>query len=292
MADAVKEITEATAKLQLDEETGEMVSKRELAKRLQKRAKKAAKEQNAKNAPPKESKPKAPKEKVEEPAMDPEAMFKQGFLADVYNERPVPVLTRFPPEPNGYLHIGHAKAIAVNFGFAKYHGGQCYLRFDDTNPEAEEGVYFDSIKEIISWLGFTPFKITYSSDNFGKLYEMAEKLITLGKGYVCHCSAEDLQQQRGGEKGTSPRFRCKHAERSVEENLTEFRAMKDGKYKPREAFLRMKQDITDGNPQMWDLAAYRVKDEPHHRTGTEWKIYPTYDFSEFIPISILALIFG
>lgn len=179
----------------------------------------------------------------------------------------------------GYLHIGHAKAIAVNFGFAKYHGGECILRYDDTNPEAEEGVYFDSIRDIITWLGFTPSQITYSSDNFQKLYDLAEKLIELGKGYVCHCSAEDLQQQRGGAKGESPRFRCAHAERSVEENLTEFRAMKDGKYKPKEAFLRMKQDITDGNPQMWDLAAYRVKDEPHHRTGTDWKIYPTYDFT-------------
>lgn len=153
------------------------------------------------------------------------------------------------------------------------------MRFDDTNPEAEEGVYFDSIRDIISWLGFTPFKETYSSDNFGKLYELAEKLITLGKGYVCHCNDEEIKLQRGGAKGTSPRFRCSHADRTVEENLSEFRAMRDGKYKPREAFLRMKQDITDGNPQMWDLAAYRVKNEPHHRTGTEWKIYPTYDFT-------------
>ncbi|KAJ9129981.1 Glutaminyl-tRNA synthetase [Coniochaeta hoffmannii] len=278
MADA---ITEGTAKLQLDEETGEMVSKGELKKRLAKRAKKAAKEKNAKEAPPKDAAPKPkPKEKVEEPTLDPEAMFKQGFLDAVYNERPVkPVVTRFPPEPNGYLHIGHAKAIAVNFGFAKYHGGECNLRFDDTNPEAEEQRYFDSIEEIVGWLGFTPARITHSSDSFGKLYELAEKLITLEKGYVCHCSDEEIKLQRGGEKGTSPRFRCEHADQSVEENLSKFRDMRDGKYKPREAFLRMKQDIEDGNPQMWDLAAYRVKLEPHHRTGTMWKIYPTYDFT-------------
>ncbi|OIW32016.1 glutaminyl-tRNA synthetase [Coniochaeta ligniaria NRRL 30616] len=277
MADA---ITEATAKLQLDEETGEMVSKGELKKRLAKRAKKAAKEKNAKDAPPKEAAKPKPKEKVEEPTLDPEAMFKQGFLETVYNERPVkPVVTRFPPEPNGYLHIGHAKAIAVNFGFAKFHGGECNLRFDDTNPEAEEQQYFDSIEEIVGWLGFVPARITYSSDNFGKLYELGEKLITLDKGYVCHCNDEEIKLQRGGEKGTSPRFRCKHAEQTVDENLAKFRDMRDGKYKPREAFLRMKQDIEDGNPQMWDLAAYRVKDEPHHRTGTTWKIYPTYDFT-------------
>lgn len=172
-----------------------------------------------------------------------------------------------------------AKAIAINFGFAKYHSGECNLRFDDTNPEAEEQRYFDSIEEIISWLGFAPARITHSSDNFDKLYELAEKLIILEKGYVCHCNDEEIKLQRGGEKGTNPRFRCEHANRSVEENLAKFRDMKDGKYKPREAFLRMKQDIEDGNPQNWDLAAYRIKDEPHHRTGTKWKIYPTYDFT-------------
>lgn len=188
MADA---ITDGTAKLLLDEETGEMVSKNELAKRTKKRAKKAATAKAKEAAPPKEAnaaKPK-PKEKVEEPTLDPEAMFKQGFLADVHSERPVkPVMTRFPPEPNGFLHIGHAKAITVNFGFAKYHGGQCYLRFDDTNPEAEEEKYFVAIEEMVRWLGFSPYKITYSSDNFQKLYDLAEKLIELERAYVCHCN--------------------------------------------------------------------------------------------------------
>ncbi|TGO18052.1 hypothetical protein BPAE_0396g00020 [Botrytis paeoniae] len=276
MADA---ITEGMAKLQLDEETGEMVSKAELKKRLAKRAKKAAQAKAKSAAPPKEASATKPKKPEETKAAEPSNVFAQGFLSEVYKERPVkPVFTRFPPEPNGYLHIGHAKAIAVNFGFAKYHGGQCYLRFDDTNPEAEEEKYFTAIKEMVSWLGFTPYKITHSSDNFDKLYEKAEELINLGGAYVCHCGDAEIKAQRGGE-ARGPRFRCEHANQSIEENLRKFRAMRDGEYKPREAFLRMKQNIEDGNPQMWDLAAYRVLDAKHHLTGDKWKIYPTYDFT-------------
>lgn len=184
-----EELNKPMAKLQLDEETGEMVSKAELKKRQQKRAKKAAQEkarQEKAAAGPTEKK--APAPKPEEVFIDPLAMFKQGFLDDVYKERPVKdVVTRFPPEPNGYLHIGHAKAIAVNFGFAKFHGGVCYLRFDDTNPEKEEEKYFTAIQDVVKWLGFEPYKITYSSDNFQKLYDLAEKLINLGKAYVCSC---------------------------------------------------------------------------------------------------------
>ncbi|KAI1340345.1 glutaminyl-tRNA synthetase-like protein [Xylariaceae sp. FL0016] len=273
-------ITEGTAKLMLDDVTGEMVSKNELKKRTQKRAKKAATANARANAPaePKKQNPK-PKTKPDEFNTDPDAMFKVGFLDEVYKERTVqPVVTRFPPEPNGFLHIGHAKAIAVNFGFAKYHGGQTYLRYDDTNPEAEEEKYFVAIEEMVRWLGFSPVKITYSSDNFDKLYELAEKLISIEKAYVCHCNDEQIKAQRGGE-AHGPRFRCEHANQSVETNLSEFRGMRDGKYKPREAFLRMKMDIEDGNPQMWDLAAYRVLEKPHHRTGSKWRIYPTYDFT-------------
>jgi glutaminyl-tRNA synthetase len=184
MADA---ITENTAKLQLDEETGEMVSKGELKKRLAKRAKKAATAKAKAEAPATTSKPVPKKEEEAKPA-EPVNMFSQGWLDEVYHERPVkPVVTRFPPEPNGYLHIGHAKAIAINFGFARFHGGECYLRFDDTNPEAEDEKYFVAIKEIVEWLGFKPYDVTYSSDNFDKLYEKAEELIKLGKAYVCHC---------------------------------------------------------------------------------------------------------
>ncbi|KAI1439980.1 glutaminyl-tRNA synthetase [Annulohypoxylon stygium] len=279
------DLAESTAKLQLDEETGEMVSKAELKKRQKKREKAKAKEaarSKAKTEDKAKPAPKPPKANAEEPTIDPNNMFKTGFLEDVFKIRPMnPVFTRFPPEPNGFLHIGHAKAIAVNFGFARYHGGECYLRYDDTNPEAEEQVYFDAILEMVEWLGFKPYKITYSSDNFQKLYDLAEKLIGLERAYVCQCSDTEIKLQRGGEKGTAgPRYRCKHAEQSVEENLKKFRDMRDGHYKPQEAFLRMKQgSITDGNPQMWDLAAYRVLDKPHYRTGDAWKIYPTYDFT-------------
>ncbi|KAH7322913.1 glutaminyl-tRNA synthetase [Stachybotrys elegans] len=273
--------TQSMAKLQLDEETGEMVSKAELKKRQQKRAKKAAQEkarQEKAAAGPKEQA--APKSKPEDTPIDPDAMFKQGFLDDVYKERPVKnVVTRFPPEPNGYLHIGHAKAIAINFGFARYHGGVCYLRFDDTNPEKEEEKYFTAILDIVKWLGFEPYKVTYSSDNFDKLYELAEKLINLGKAYVCACTDTEIKLQRGGEKGSIPRSRCAHAEQSVEENLTKFRDMRDGKYKPKEVFLRMKQNqIESPNPQEWDLAAWRVKETPHFR-APNYKIFPSYDFT-------------
>jgi glutaminyl-tRNA synthetase len=187
MADA---LAETTAKLQLDEETGEMVSKGELKKRMAKRAKKAATAKAKAEAPAITSGPKVSQKKVDEPkTAEPVNMFSQGWLDDVYKERPVkPVVTRFPPEPNGYLHIGHAKAIAINFGFAKFHGGECYLRFDDTNPEAEDEKYFIAIKEIVEWLGFKPKAVTYSSDNFDKLYQKAEELIEKERAYVCHCS--------------------------------------------------------------------------------------------------------
>lgn len=186
------EVTEGAAKLQLDEETGEMVSKGELKKRLAKRAKKAAQAAAKAIAPPKEvAAASKSAEKKEDTVIDINAMFKEGFLDKVYKERPVKgVITRFPPEPNGYLHIGHAKAIAVNFGFARYYGGICYLRFDDTNPEAEEERYFEAIKEMVRWLGFEPYKITYSSDHFERLYELAEELIRKEKAYVCHCSGK------------------------------------------------------------------------------------------------------
>ncbi|KAI6105868.1 glutaminyl-tRNA synthetase [Pisolithus sp. B1] len=221
-------------------------------------------------------------------------IFEEGFLGSLHKPGDNPqihprlrerhlaatggqVYTRFPPEPNGYLHIGHCKAIFVNFGYAAHHGGNCYLRFDDTNPEKEEGRYFDSIIEVIYWLGFEPWKITYSSDYFDELYTLAEDLIRRDKAYVCHCSQEQIKADRG-EKVSSPKA-CLHRTRPVEESLTEFRSMRDGHYRPKEAFLRMKQDLSDGNPQMWDLPAYRVLDAPHHRTGPKWKIYPTYDFT-------------
>jgi glutaminyl-tRNA synthetase len=129
------------------------------------------------------------KEKVADVPHDPDSMFKEGFLAAVYKELPAEhVVTRFPPEPNGYVHIGHSKAVAINFGFARFHGGDCYLRYDDTNPEAEEEVYITAIQEMVAWLGFKPYAITYSSDHFERLYELAEELIRRDGAYVCHCT--------------------------------------------------------------------------------------------------------
>ncbi|KAG2156227.1 tRNA synthetases class I, catalytic domain-containing protein [Suillus clintonianus] len=187
------------------------------------------------------------------------------------------VWTRFPPEPNGYLHIGHSKAIFVNFGYAAHHGGKCYLRFDDTNPEKEEARYFESIIEVVRWLGFEPWKITYSSDYFDQLYELAIELIKRDKAYVCHCTQEQIKADRG-EKVSAPKA-CVHRSRPIQESLDEFKKMADGYYRPKEANLRMKMDLTDGNPQMWDLTAYRILDADHHRTKDKWKIYPTYDYT-------------
>ncbi|KOS22544.1 putative glutamine--tRNA ligase [Escovopsis weberi] len=277
-----EEIVDGVSKLQLDPETGEMVSKNELKKRMQKRARKANKAAAQTNAP---SKPAAAAAaaKPAEATIDPDAMFKQGFLADVYNLRPSEkVRTRFPPEPNGYLHLGHAKAIAVNFGFARYHGGECVLRFDDTNPDAEEDKFFTAIEEIVRWLGFTPHEIRYASDNFQRLYDLAEKMIEMEKAYVCHCTPADLKLQRGGDEGKLPRYHCEHASQDVQTNLTKFRDMRDGKYEPQTAFLRMKQQLLEsGNPQMWDLVAYRIpKNQTDHiRTGSKWIMYPSYDFA-------------
>ncbi|KAK7210986.1 hypothetical protein V2G26_018164 [Clonostachys chloroleuca] len=284
-ADILNEPSPAV-KLVLDDETGEWVSRNELRKRLQKRAKKKAKSAlaegpaTAKGKATSVSLPTRPKA-VDTP-IDPDAIFKQGFLADVFGERPVkPVITRFPPEPNGYLHLGHAKAIAIDFGFARFHGGKTILRFDDTNPDEEAEIYFTWIIKIIKWLGFTPSEITYSSDNFQRLYELAQDLIRKGGAYVCHCSESEIKLQRGGKDGKEgPRFRCAHADQDIQMNLDKFKDMHDGKYEPQTAFLRMKQDIESGNPQMWDLAAYRIpKHQKPHLRAPEWKIFPTYDFT-------------
>jgi len=165
----------------------------------------------------------------------------------------------------------------IDFGYAKFHGGRTYLRYDDTNPEAEEGRFFQSILETVRWLGFEPWKITYSSDNFQRLYELAVELIRRGKAYVCSCDAQKIKEDRGGSKG-NPKP-CEHRDRPIEENLVEFQKMKDGEYPEKAVCLRMKMDLTSGNPYMWDSVAYRVKLAPHHRTGDKWKIYPTYDFT-------------
>ncbi|KAI0772040.1 glutaminyl-tRNA synthetase [Trametes elegans] len=258
-------------------------------------AKEAAKTKG--KEPKKEAAAKPTKSVAAEPAAasSSRSVFSEGFLGHLHKVGDNPqihphlreqhlaatkglVHTRFPPEPNGFLHIGHSKAIFVNFGYAAHHGGHCYLRFDDTNPEAEEGRYFESILETVRWLGFEPWKITYSSDYFDKLYELAVELIRRDKGYVCHCTAEEIFANRGGEE-RGPRKACVHRTRPVEESLAEFEKMRNGTYLPGQAILRMKQDLESGNTMMWDLVAYRVLNSPHHRTGTKWRIYPTYDFT-------------
>ena len=188
------------------------------------------------------------------------------------------VVTRFPPEPNGFLHIGHAKAMNFSFRYAEAHDGICYLRYDDTNPEAEKQMYYESIKEAVGWLGFEPHQVTAASDYFQNLYELAVDLIKRGQAYVCHMTPEEIHASRGGDEAGA-RFDSPWRNRPVEESLREFERMKNGEYEEGKATLRLKQDMSSGNPCMWDLVAYRVMYTPHCRTGRTWNIYPMYDFT-------------
>ncbi|MBQ7490936.1 MAG: glutamine--tRNA ligase/YqeY domain fusion protein [Bacteroidales bacterium] len=187
------------------------------------------------------------------------------------------VHTRFPPEPNGYLHIGHAKSICLNFGIAKKYGGLCNLRFDDTNPVKEDVEYVDSIKEDINWLGFQWAEEHYASDYFDQLYEWAERLITEGLAYVDDQSQEEISKGRGvpTQPGTESPFR----NRSVEENLDLFRRMKNGEFPDGSKVLRAKTGMTSPNMHMRDPIMYRILHSEHHRTGNKWCIYPMYDYA-------------
>ena len=187
------------------------------------------------------------------------------------------VHTRFPPEPNGYLHIGHATSICLNFGLAKKYNGQCNLRFDDTNPVTEETEYVDSIKNDIKWLGFTWDNELYASDYFGKLYDFAVTLIKKGLAYVDDSTAEEIAATKGST--TSPGTDSPYRSRSIEENLLLFQEMRDGKYKDGEKTLRAKIDMAHPNLLLRDPLMYRIKHEHHHRTGDTWCIYPMYDFA-------------
>ncbi|HLY68831.1 MAG TPA: glutamine--tRNA ligase/YqeY domain fusion protein [Puia sp.] len=187
------------------------------------------------------------------------------------------IRTRFPPEPNGYLHIGHSKSICLNFGLALKYGGKTNLRFDDTNPTTEETEYVDSIKEDIRWLGFEWANELYASDYFEQLYEFAVRLIKKGLAYVDDSTSEEIAAQKG--TPTEPGKRNKFAERSVEENLQLFSDMRNGKFKDGEKVLRAKVDIASPNMQMRDPIMYRIKHAHHHRTGDAWCIYPMYDFA-------------
>jgi glutaminyl-tRNA synthetase len=196
------------------------------------------------------------------------------------------VVTRFPPEPNGFLHIGHAKAICLNFGIAGEHPGAiCNLRFDDTNPCAEEREYVESIIEDIRWLGFDwGDRLYYASDYFEQLYQYALELIEKGKAFVCDLSSEEIFERRG--TLTEPGIESPYRDRSVEENLDLFRRMRAGEFEVGSRVLRAKIDMASPVLTMRDPAIYRILKQPHHRTGDEWCIYPLYDFAHCISDSI------
>ncbi|MBZ5531779.1 MAG: glutamine--tRNA ligase/YqeY domain fusion protein [Acidobacteriia bacterium] len=201
-------------------------------------------------------------------------IFIEDLKTNKYNRR---VWTRFPPEPNGYLHIGHAKAICLDFGLADEFGGGTNLRFDDTNPEKEETEYVESIQEDVRWLGFQWENLLYASDYFQQLYDWAVQLIKAGKAYVCDLNADEVRQYRGTltEPGKSSPYR----DRSVEENLDLFDRMRKGEFPDGSRTLRAKIDMASPNMNMRDPVMYRVVHAEHHRTGDKWCIYPTYDYA-------------
>jgi glutaminyl-tRNA synthetase len=197
---------------------------------------------------------------------------------DLANGSHKAIITRFPPEPNGYLHIGHAKSICLNFGVAGEFGGQCHLRFDDTNPAKEEQEFIDAIKEDVRWLGFDWGEhLFHASDYFDQLYVWAEHLIKEGLAYVCDLNAEEMREYRG--TLTEPGRESPYRNRSVNENLALFREMRDGAFPEGARTLRAKIDMTSGNMNLRDPALYRIKHAVHPRTGDSWKIYPTYDYA-------------
>ncbi|MBI2711298.1 MAG: glutamine--tRNA ligase/YqeY domain fusion protein [Bdellovibrio sp.] len=187
------------------------------------------------------------------------------------------VATRFPPEPNGYLHIGHAKSICLNFGIAKDYSGTCNLRFDDTNPVKEDVEYVESIQEDIQWLGFKWANLYFASDYFEKIYQFAEQLIKLEKAYVCGLNADQLREYRG--TLTEPGKNSPDRNRSVEENLDLFRRMRAGEFPDGKYILRAKIDMASANLNLRDPALYRIRRAHHHKTGDTWCIYPMYDYA-------------
>ncbi|AWM79363.1 glutamine--tRNA ligase [Gammaproteobacteria bacterium ESL0073] len=204
--------------------------------------------------------------------------IRQIVREDIEAGRCQKVITRFPPEPNGYLHIGHAKAICLNFGLAKEFGGDCHLRFDDTNPTKEEQEFIDAIKHDVEWLGFKwSGNVRHASDYFDQLYAWAIYLIKQGKAYVCDLSADEARAYRGSlhEAGKNSPYR----ERSIEENLDLLERMKAGEFKEGEKALRAKIDMASPNINMRDPILYRIRHAEHHQTGKKWCIYPSYDFT-------------
>ena len=211
-----------------------------------------------------------------------EIIKSNNFIEDIINEElssgvVESVHTRFPPEPNGYLHIGHAKSLCLNFGTAKKYDGVCNLFFDDTNPSKEKTEFVDAIKADIEWLGFKWFEMHYASDFFDTIYELAVKLIKDGKAYVDDLSAEEIKNTRG--TLTEPGKESPYRNRSIEENLALFTAMKNGEFKDGEKVLRAKIDMASPNINLRDPVIYRVLRATHHRTGDKWCIYPMYDYA-------------
>ncbi len=218
-------------------------------------------------------------EEVKNEAVEPKKLnfLEEIIEADLKSGKVDSVLTRFPPEPNGYLHLGHAKSICINFGLAQKYGGKTNLRFDDTNPTKEDTEYVDSIKEDIKWLGFQWDKEKYASDYFDQLYAWAEELIQRGLAYVDDQTQEEISKGRG--TVDKPGVESPYRNRSVEENLKLFREMRDGKYADGEKVLRAKIDMASPNMMFRDPLLYRIKHASHHRTGDKWCIYPMYDFT-------------
>ena len=211
------------------------------------------------------------------PKRESKNFIEQAVESDLSSGRFQQVNTRFPPEPNGYLHIGHAKSICLNFGLAKKHGGTCNLRFDDTNPVKEDTEYVDAIKKDIQWLGFNWDSLHFASDYFEQLYQWAEKLIESGDAFVCDLSAEEMRTYRGSL--TEPGRNSPNRDRSVEENLDLFRRMRKGEFPDGSKSLRAKIDMESPNINLRDPVMYRILRAEHHRTGDEWCIYPTYDWT-------------
>ncbi len=204
--------------------------------------------------------------------------LKQIIERDLGSKKVSSVVTRFPPEPNGYLHLGHAKSICLNFGLAKEYKGRCHLRFDDTNPETEDVEYVESIKADVKWLGFDWNEHLYfASDYFEQLYEWAVTLIKEGKAYVCSLNEEQLREYRGN--FTTPGKESPYRSRSVEENLKLFEQMKNGEFEEGSHVLRAKIDMKSSNMNMRDPLLYRIRKAHHHRTGDKWCIYPMYDYA-------------
>ena len=218
-------------------------------------------------------------EEVKNEAVEPKRLnfLEEIIESDLKSGKMDSILTRFPPEPNGYLHLGHAKSICINFGLAQKYGGKTNLRFDDTNPTKEDTEYVDSIKEDIKWLGFQWDKERYASDYFDQLYEWAEDLIKRGLAYVDDQTQEEISKGRG--TVDKPGVESPYRNRSVEENLRIFRDMKAGKYADGEKVLRAKIDMASPNMMFRDPLLYRIKHASHHRTGDKWCIYPMYDFT-------------